>query len=800
MKQFFKKQILTYSLALFAASAGLAQSTPTLEMDLNELATNFGFGSSLVPMNTKLKNDAANNTVFSVNSPQIDVTVSLRNQQFTGLNYGGTTTSGASNAQSTGLVFGVGPLTAQDAGIAATGGFPLNRYDFMGAYYVGGAGGPQNNMFTTNPNAVGAQLGTGMQVLGDINTGESNSAFQIFTTAQVLFGSSNPIGSRVYFGDIVFRFNQPVTNPVIHFSGLGGAYRYCPPTGNVNNAADYLSTYFSTELELVNSGLSSVKMSGNPLFNIAGNNILNTNDANPNGGSLDAGNEGGLFNNYGAASGSVKLVGTVQEVVYRVYLQGGTSSQFAWSVAGSAVINNNRDPFTGDIWYAGVSLAKPTQQISGNVFNDADGLTNNSINTTGSTANPKTNAGGLFANLLNAAGNVVATTPVSPDGIYLFDAVVPGAYTVQLTTISGTVGSPAPATQLPAGWINIGENGSTLPGNGTGSDGTVNGRSGVITVNADDIKVEVNFGIERLPESIPFTSTVPLPIVGTVFTLNNAGPNPLPILSGSDPEDMPTVGVLTSKSIQITTLPTNTTLRYNGVPVVAGQVIPNFNPLLLTVLVTSATAGSNQTSFQYAFVDAAGRPDPSPALYTIDWQGILPVTLISFDATGDNCLAKLTWVTTSEVNASKFDVELSTDNGAIFNKVNSVAATGTANNGRTYNSSYAMQAGVVYYFRLKSVNTDGSFSYSDIRKVSCANGYLKVTLAPNPVVSSFMLRGMDAGKNQVSIFSTNGQLMKTQVIVNTQGSVDVSTFAGGTYNVRIVNQSGTVTTIQMIKN
>ncbi len=790
----------------FVTSLGYAQSIPTLEMDVDDLPATSGFGSGLTPMTSVLRNDVLNNSVFAPNSPEINVTVSLRNQQFSNLNYGSTTAipipGGGfySNFQTTGLVFGVGPLTAQDGTTVATGGFPLNRYDFTGAYYVGGTGGPKDNMFTTNPKATGTELGTGMRVLQEGPGTNVNGSFQIFTTAQALFGSANGIGSRVYFGDIVFRFNTPVTNPVLHFSGLGGAYRYCPPTGNVNNAADYLSTFFSTELELVNTGLTSVKMSGNPLFNVTGNNVLNANNANPNGGSFDAGLENGLFNNYGAATGSVKLIGTVQEVVYRVYLEGGTASQFAWSVPGSSVISNNRDPFTGDIWYAAVSLDKPTQQISGNVFLDKDGLVDNNVNASTGAANPKTNAGGLFANLLNAGGMVVASVPVTPEGVFLFDEVPVGNYQVQLTTIAGTgtytSPSAAPLTQLPAGWANTGE----FVGATVGSDGLVNGRSSSVTVQSTDIKTQVNFGIQRLPESVDFATTVPQPVVGTVFTLSPVNTPGLPILSGSDPEDMPTVGVLTNKTIQITTLPTNTTLRYNGVPVTAGQVITNYNPALLTILVTSATAGATETSFRYAYVDAAGKPDPTPALYTIQWVGILPVTLLSFDANAVDCSAKISWVTSSEVNTKEFDLEVSSDNGSSFGKTATVNAAGTSNSGKSYASAYPMQAGVTYYFRLKIINTDGSFSYTDIRKASCVSGNVKISLAPNPVATSFMLRGMDNGKNQVFVYSSNGQLMKTQTIVNTQGSVDVSNFAGGTYNVRIVSQSGNISTIQMIKN
>jgi hypothetical protein len=783
---------------------GFGQSIPTLEMDADDLPATAAFGSSLSPMTSVLKNDAANSSNFSLNSPEINVTVSFRNQQFTGLNYGSTTAvpngSGGfySNFQTTGLVFGVGPLTAQDGGITASGGLPLNTYDFMGAYYVGGNGGPKDNMFTTNPRATGGQLGTGMNALPSALP-NTNGAFQMFTTAQALFGSSNGIGSRVYFGDIVFRFNQPVKDPVIHFSGLGGAYRYCPPTGNINNAADYISTFFATELELVNTGLSSTRMSGNPFFDVAGNNISNLNDANPNGGSFDAGLEGGLFNNYGAATGSVKLTGTVQEVVYRVYLQSGTSSQFAWSVDRSLVINNNRQPFTGDIWYAAVSIDKPTQQISGNIFNDRDGLVDNNINQSVGVANPKTNIGGLlYANLLNAAGTtVIATVPVGGDGTFLFDNVAVGTYTVQLSTNQGVPGQPRPATALPAGWVNTGEFGSNTPGNVAGSDGTVNGLSASITVNASDIKPEVNFGIERLPESVDYTRVIPSPSIGTVMTLSPTAPFPLPALSGSDPEDQPTSGTLSGKTVVLTNLPNNATLRYDGNLVVSGTPIPSFNPNLLTITFNGPAQAFAQ--FNYAYVDASGRPDPTPALYRLLWSGgPLVIDLTNFTATKNNCIAGLTWKTASEVNASRFEIEVSNSTSAVYNKVGSVNAT--APNGKTYQFGYPMQAGVQYYFRLKMIDKDGAFKYSDVRPLSCDGKSTGITIAPNPVIDQFVISGMENGKNTIVVFAANGQQVKTQIIPQAQGYVNIGNLASGMYSVKIISEKGNVTVGKLIKN
>lgn len=799
-------------IVLIAVQGLLAQSIPTIEMPRlpNVLAnSNYGLGSSVAPVVTEFKNDNANSSVFTNYVPQSTFSVALANQQFTGLSYGTANYNGqgVSTLQSTGLVFGIGPSLVSDP--TPQGGNPYSRYNIIGEY--GGNGGPTNAMFTSNPTATGAQLGTGINV-ANASTANLNGAVEVFTTAQALYNNpAYPVGSRVYFGDLVLTFNQPVKNPVIHIAGLGGSYRYLP-SGAPNTPANYLSTFFSTELELSTPGLTSTLLSGNQFITVSGNNILNNNDVNPNGGSIIDPTE--FINNLGAATGSVRINGTVQTLVYRVYLQGGTASQFAWSAPGTAVSGPAapRDPFTGDIWYVAASYDKPALQvITGNVFNDADGLTDNNVAKTltsvGPVDNPKTNAGGLvYANLLNSAGNVVASQLVAANGTFLFDNVPVGTYTVQLTANSsaGTYATPAapPATILPSGWENTGE----FNGSGAGSDGSVNGLSAPIVVAAGVIISDINFGIERLPDSKPLTDTITTPLVGETLTLNTPGVGrfgDLPVLAGSDPEDQPIEGVLTGKSVKFTSLATvgvsNTPaiLRYNGIDITLNQVIPNFNPALLTVFLQNQWVGQG-LKFTYAFVDAAGKPDPSPALYWLKWSfGALPIDLSSFTVNKNECTAKLNWKTSTEISGERFEIEVSTTTNPVYTVAGSVSASGVS--GTSYQYSYQMQAGVTYYFRLKMIDIGGAFKYSDILTANCSKGRVGITIGPNPTKDIFTIRGMETGKNLIGVYASNGQLVANKTTSQTQDVVDISYLAPGVYMVKITSEAGNTVISKMIK-
>ncbi len=796
------KPLILIGMTFIAVQGLLAQSIPTLEMQRNAppLGTaNYGPGASLNPVVTEFRNDNLNNSVFSAHTPQSTFTVSLTNQQFTGLSYGTANYNGlgVSTLQTTGLVFGIGPSLATDP--TPQGGNPYERYNIIGEY--GGNGGPTNAMFTSNPTATGAQLGTGITV-ANAGLNSLNGATEVFTTAQALYNNAAyPVGSRVYFGDLVLTFSQPVKNPVIHVAGLGGSYRYLP-FGAPNIPGNYVSTFFSTELELVNTGVTSTLMSSNTFMSLSGNNILNSNNVNPNGGSINDPTE--FINNLGAATGSIRVNGTVQQLVYRVYLQSGTGSQFAWSASGtlSAGPGAARDPFTGDIWYVAASYNRPTQQITGIVYNDKDGLTDNNINQSGGLPNVRTNVGGtLHANLLNTAGQAVATVPIGDNGAYLFDNVPVGTYTVQLTTIAsaGTYAAPAapPATVMPAGWFNTGE----FIGSGVGSDGVVNSQSAPVILLAGDIRTEVNFGIERLPDSKNFNSFIALPVIGDVAILNTTGFTPkfgpLPVLTGSDPEDMPIEAVLTGKTLRITRLPAFGILRYNGIAVTLNQTIPSFNPALLTLFFNAVL--DNFVDFQYAYVDAAGFPDPTPATYRLAWSGCCPIFLSEFIANKTDCTANLTWKTATEINGDRFEVEISTVNNPTYTKVGTIAAAGNSSTPKSYSFSYPMQQGVVYYFRLKMVDKDGSFMYSEIRSLSCTKGKTGIVIAPNPVRTSFTVTGMENGRNSVVVYAANGQLVKAQEIKQNQGTVNVSYLAPGMYTVKVTSETGNTVVNKLIK-
>lgn len=124
--------------------------------------------------------------------------------------------------------------------------------------------------------------------------------------------------------------------------------------------------------------------------------------------------------------------------------------------------------------------------VSGAVFNDANGLTDATVNGIGIN-NP---AGAtLYAVLVDENERIVNSTAIAANGTYSFTNVPGGIFEVRLTNRApGAVNTAAPPSSLPAGWINTGEN----IGAAAGNDGSANGTILVGTSGS----ANVNFGIQ----------------------------------------------------------------------------------------------------------------------------------------------------------------------------------------------------------------------------------------------------------------------------------------------------------------
>jgi hypothetical protein len=121
----------------------------------------------------------------------------------------------------------------------------------------------------------------------------------------------------------------------------------------------------------------------------------------------------------------------------------------------------------------------------------------------------------------------------------------------------------------------------------------------------------------------------------------------------------------------------------------------------------------------------------------------LPVKWVSFDVKPTDNNVLLTWVTATERNCDRFEIESGAD-GLNFTGVGIVAGKGNSNNLTTYNFIDTDRLNKGYtnlFYRLKQVDGNGEFEYSRIVKVSSSpmHSIDVQTLYPNPFKNNMMV-------------------------------------------------------------
>ena len=115
----------------------------------------------------------------------------------------------------------------------------------------------------------------------------------------------------------------------------------------------------------------------------------------------------------------------------------------------------------------------------------------------------------------------------------------------------------------------------------------------------------------------------------------------------------------------------------------------------------------------------------------------MPVKLLNFSATEDNTSIRLLWQTAQENNSKNFEIEHSL-NTVTWKTLARQPAAGYSSVVSSYSFNDASPAKGENYYRLKQVDKDGSFTYSNvIRAVWNVPGTSTVAVYPNPAVNSF---------------------------------------------------------------
>ncbi len=162
----------------------------------------------------------------------------------------------------------------------------------------------------------------------------------------------------------------------------------------------------------------------------------------------------------------------------------------------------------------------------------------------------------------------------------------------------------------------------------------------------------------------------------------------------------------------------------------------------------------------------------------------MPLTLLDFSVTENDGKCKLSWVTASEDNVDRFEIEKSLD-GASFEKIGTVAAKGENSLiNTTYHFSDGEAPAKLQYYRLKMIDRDGQYTYSPVQRVSSAAKSEGTWLYPNPVQGghiTIQFTQLPWGGTSYNLMNSLGHSVQKGLLRNRTQALNIEGLAKGIY-------------------
>jgi hypothetical protein len=146
----------------------------------------------------------------------------------------------------------------------------------------------------------------------------------------------------------------------------------------------------------------------------------------------------------------------------------------------------------------------------------------------------------------------------------------------------------------------------------------------------------------------------------------------------------------------------------------------------------------------------------------------LPVTLVDFTAAKNNGNVLLQWTADNEINIGYYQIERSND-GRKFDALKTISAFNTSGR-NTYSTVDDNPVNGINYYRIKIIDRNGRYEYSNVLKIDFTKKYL-VSIMPNPVQDFILINGANNFK-QIQLIDASGKIVKQFVkTINNRYSV-----------------------------
>lgn len=190
---------------------------------------------------------------------------------------------------------------------------------------------------------------------------------------------------------------------------------------------------------------------------------------------------------------------------------------------------------------------------------------------------------------------------------------------------------------------------------------------------------------------------------------------------------------------------------------------------------------------------------------TVNVTGTFPVQFTQLKARKQGETVLLDWGTVTEQNSSHFIVERSADGASFSTTIGQVKAAGNSNTLKSYSLVDAAPLRGWNYYRVKQVDADGKYGYSNTAAVNFDKEGSLLVVYPNPVKQQLNLEYTSAAAGRLSfqVMDSRGALLISHAVSVVAGrnleTINVSSLAPGVYFLRYQDEDGNASFTKFIK-
>lgn len=175
-------------------------------------------------------------------------------------------------------------------------------------------------------------------------------------------------------------------------------------------------------------------------------------------------------------------------------------------------------------------------------------------------------------------------------------------------------------------------------------------------------------------------------------------------------------------------------------------------------------------------------------------DGALPVNWLSFHAFPSKNEVGLFWKTASETDNDYFLAEHSV-NGVEFNPVAKIAGSGTTTSVKSYETIHSEPVTGLNYYRIRQVDYNGDFDFSDIIAIQFNKRNSPVIVFPNPASGQawLLMENAEQTSMEFSVYDLSGRLVLNFNKVLTEGmneiAIPIHNLSSGVYILKAGEES-----------